>query len=59
MQDFIKAAVTSKEDYYKREIPVEFVENGNGDNKTKLPPITENSQLTQQAAGEVDRYVMF
>lgn len=55
VQDFIKAAVVSKEDYYKRDVPVEFIEN---DNKTKLPPINENSQLVQQATGDVDRLVL-
>ena len=55
VQDFIKAAVTSKDDYYNRDIPVEYVEN---DTKTKLPPINETNQLTQQQiAGDVDRYV--
>ena len=54
VQDFIKAAVTSKDDYYNRDIPVEYVEN---DTKTKLPPINETNQLTQQQiAGDVDRY---
>lgn len=56
VQDFIKAAVTSKDDYYNRDIPVEYVEN---DTKTKLPPINETNQLTQQQiAGDVDRLVV-
>lgn len=58
VQDFIKAAVSSKDDYYKRDVPVEYMES---DSKTKLPPISENSQLIQQqqqAAGDVDRLIV-
>lgn len=60
VQDFIKAAVTSKGDYYKRDVPVEYMENGGGP-ATKLPPISENNQLIQQSPqqgpGDFDRYV--
>ena len=56
VMDLIKAAMSGKDDYYKRDVNSEFIEDPN---RTKLPPITEsqkpmgdNSDLVKQ----FDRY---
>jgi len=54
----IRSALTSKDEYYKRDYNPEFVEDPN---RTKLPPINEaqrNGDTESEKQRQIDRYTL-